>query len=172
MPSSSSSEPPPPPRASTIGGRFRALDPKQRILLGVFGMVFSGLGLFLSQNLEAATPRGSCCTARREGDTRSRSGTMTHGFDKKYRIGCISMCWLSWRLLAVIVTVFIISILFLQSALTAALSLPPHQITSPHTAPRSSETPRASPSPRRPSACPVRSPYCRPSDRGAATAAA
>ena len=71
MPSSSSSEPPPPPRASTIGGRFRALDPKQRILLGVFGMVFSGLGLFLSENLEK---RGTLEAAAARRDAKAIQG--------------------------------------------------------------------------------------------------
>ena len=71
MPSSSSSEPPPPPRASTIGGRFRALDPRQRILLGVFGMVFSGLGLFLSENLEK---RGTLEAAAARRDAKAIQG--------------------------------------------------------------------------------------------------
>ena len=48
----SSEPPPPPPRERTIYGRFRALPPKQRVLLGIFGMAFSGCGLMLSNGLE------------------------------------------------------------------------------------------------------------------------
>lgn len=40
------------PRERTIAGRFAALPPKQRVLLGVFGMCFSGMGLLFSNSLE------------------------------------------------------------------------------------------------------------------------
>jgi hypothetical protein len=43
---------PPPPRERTIFGRFRALPPKQRMLLGLFGIVFSSAGLYFSDSLE------------------------------------------------------------------------------------------------------------------------
>ena len=44
-------------RERTIAGRFRALPPKQRILLGVLGMVFSYCGLMFSDALEKADTR-------------------------------------------------------------------------------------------------------------------
>jgi len=42
----------PPEREKTILGRFRALPPRSRIMLGIVGMGFSTAGLFLSESLE------------------------------------------------------------------------------------------------------------------------
>ena len=43
-----------PKRAATIAGRFQALPANQRILLGVFGCVFSLFGLSYADTLEQA----------------------------------------------------------------------------------------------------------------------
>ena len=37
-----------PEKAKTVLGRFRALPPRKRVLLGFMGVMFSGLGLFLT----------------------------------------------------------------------------------------------------------------------------
>ena len=41
-----------PERERTIAGRFRALPARQRMLLGLFGVIFSSFGLAFSDRLE------------------------------------------------------------------------------------------------------------------------
>ena len=56
----------PPPRATTVAGRFRALPASQRVLLGVFGMCFSAMGLMFSNGLERKHEEREAMKARLE----------------------------------------------------------------------------------------------------------